>query len=221
MRMTSSVQLLFLAAVCAPAYGANLVTFNITAVVDSVDDPFGVINGNILPGDALTGVLQYDLDLPDSDPDPNYGSFSADPPGDNFINGSNAGSSFFETILFFDIYTENDPLFSDSIEFFASGDTTPSLLAHPLVDYVDVDILLVDDDQTALINNAPPSTLNLDDFEIAFFSLSGDSFDADTGMYFTPFYVMASITDISRVPEPAGLVFIALGLSLAAIRRRS
>jgi len=47
---------------------AELVTIKIEAVVDSVDDPFGYLEGNITPGDIITGSYTYDLSTPDSNP---------------------------------------------------------------------------------------------------------------------------------------------------------
>ena len=45
---------------------AALVTIQIEAVVDSVDDLFGYLEGNITPGDIITGSYTYDLSTPDT-----------------------------------------------------------------------------------------------------------------------------------------------------------
>ncbi|MDC0935596.1 PEP-CTERM sorting domain-containing protein [Pirellulales bacterium] len=222
MKFATTAWLFIFTVLSAPTWASNLVTFQVTAVVDNVDDPFGIIGSNIMAGDSLTGIWQYDRDLVDNDPDPKYGEFSADPPGDNFINGTNEGSSFYQTSLFMLAFVENDPLFSQSFFFLTSGDTTPSLVDHPDVDYVDLEILLVDDDSTAFVDDGLPADLVLADFEIKNLVLSGDTMDPNTGGHFTPFAVYATITGLTRVPEPSTIILTSLaGLFLASHRRRN
>jgi hypothetical protein len=60
---------------CAKPAEATLVTIAIEAVVDSVDDPFGYLEGNITPGDIITGIYIYDTATPDSSPLPGAGRY--------------------------------------------------------------------------------------------------------------------------------------------------
>lgn len=207
MKITTVTTLLLVAFFCAPATGSNLVTFQITATVDTVVDPLDVLGGNILVGDTMTGILQYDLDLTDDDPDGNYGIYFSDPPGDNFIEGSNGASGNFETIDYFEAVVSNGYFGVDLISFSASGDTTPSAIAHPSVEWVDLDILLTDTDSTVFSGDSLPASLNLADFEEKQLILSGERWDEDISDYATTFEVFATITTI---PEPNTLLLGAL-----------
>ena len=49
----------------------------------------------------MTATLQYDPTLTDLESaDPDFGYYRAEPPGDNFIAGTDGTSGFFETIDF-------------------------------------------------------------------------------------------------------------------------
>ncbi len=48
---------------------ASLITIEIEAIVDSVDDDYGYLEGKINPGDTITGFYIYESTTPDSSPD--------------------------------------------------------------------------------------------------------------------------------------------------------
>jgi hypothetical protein len=54
---------------------AKLVTIEIEAVVDSVDDDHGVLEGKIKTGDIITGWYSYDTSTPDSNPSISEGRY--------------------------------------------------------------------------------------------------------------------------------------------------
>lgn len=89
--------LLFMGAVLlagAPPAKGYLVTIAIEAVVDSVDDDAGYLEGKISPGNIITGYYTYESTTPDSIPaDPVVGHYwhSASPAG---VSLSSGGFSF-------------------------------------------------------------------------------------------------------------------------------
>jgi len=48
---------------------AELVTINIEGVVDTVEDDGNYLDGQVNPGNIITGWYTYDTDTPDSNPD--------------------------------------------------------------------------------------------------------------------------------------------------------
>ncbi|TWT36734.1 hypothetical protein KOR34_16740 [Posidoniimonas corsicana] len=186
---------------------AQLVAYTITAEVIDVDDPFEILGDAVQLEDILTGVMQYDLSLADESDDPSIGSFSADAPSDNYINGTNGASGNFETLDFFGAYVEdNAPWGADYLLFYGSGDTTPSALEHPAVEYIDLDVELIDYDQDALSSDALPGSIDLADFEEANLFLTGEWFNPETLNYEFSFSVEAIITALTPVgpPSPPG-----------------
>lgn len=200
-----------------PMFAAPLVRYEVNATVDFIDDPNGLLTGLVQLGDPLTGILQYDLALPDTDASPTTGFYEATSLSENFIAGSNVGGEFFETLSLFDVFVDNDV--ADVLEFFASGDTIPSTLAVPGIGFVDLQVILVDDEGTALSSDALPTNLNLADFESAVVVLSAD---CDTSPVQTVYLVEATINSIRQtaIPEPHSLALLALGAAVASGSRR-
>ncbi|TWT66980.1 hypothetical protein Pla123a_44090 [Posidoniimonas polymericola] len=201
--LASAVFLMFLPGVAT----AQFVTYAITAEVIDVYDPYGIIDGAILLEDVLVGELQYNLSLPDDNENASVGSYFAMAPSDSYVQGSNAASGFFETTDFFAAYIEdNAPWGADYLLFYGSGDTTPSALDNPQVDYVDLDVELIDYDQTVLTSDGLPPALNLADFEEAHLILTGEWFNPGTLSDEFSFSVEAVITSLTPIgpPGPAG-----------------
>ena len=176
-----------------------------------------LLGGTIQPSDTLTGLIHYDLALPDQHPSGAIGFYDGQPLSDNFIAGANETGDFFETQLFFDVTVENDVV--DRVDMFASGDTIPSTLGAPNVDFVDLQVLLVDNDGTALDSDALPENLNLADYEVAVVYLSAESADVIPQFGYE---VEAIINSISRtvIPEPHGLALMVLGVAGVGMRRK-
>lgn len=199
----SAVLTLLLPSVAA----AQLVAYEFVAEVTYVDDPYGLLAEPVAIGDPLTGVFQYDLGLVDDDEDPGYGFYYDDESFESsFVTGTNAASGFFETQDYFGVSLgDNEFGQEDYLYIFGTGDTNPSSLSHPKVDYVDFDVELVDYDQTALTSDALPTSLNLADFEEANIYLSCEWFDPDTFAFELPLDVVAEITSLTPLSMgPAG-----------------
>lgn len=79
--MKCGIILPFVVIICALSFSARpaqatLITIEITAEVDSVDDPSGYLEGNISAGDTITGTYTYESTTPDSSPlDPIVGHY--------------------------------------------------------------------------------------------------------------------------------------------------
>lgn len=201
----------------APLFAAPLVRYEARATVDFVNDPFNVLAGLIQPGDTLTGLFQYDLALPDQDPSVEFGFYDGVPLSDNFISGTRGSGDFFETQLFFDISVENDVV--DRVELFASGDTIPSTLAAPGIDFVDLQVILQDDDGTALSSDALPTDFNLADYETAVVYLSAETSGPVPQIVYEVEAIIDSITR-TVVPEPQSLALLASAAAIVAGGRR-
>ena len=59
---------------------AKGVTINLTAVVDLVDNPRGVLVGSIAPGDVITGSYTYNPKTKDMDPSAEVGFYPHNQP---------------------------------------------------------------------------------------------------------------------------------------------
>ncbi|QDT07245.1 hypothetical protein K227x_56710 [Rubripirellula lacrimiformis] len=201
---------------------APSVRFSVVATVENIYDPIGILGGSIQLGDPLKGLIQYETNLPDMDPDPSRGLYDGDPISRNFMIGSDSSSGFFSTEFFFDvsIADESPGNGADSIEFFASGDTTPSTLILTGVDYVDLQVNLTDLDGTAFNADVLPTQLDLADFEVATVTLSAENFLQEF-----QYSVDARITSITTtaIPEPqsaSALVMVLAGLGWRRWRSR-
>jgi len=60
---------------CAPPAQATLITIEIEAVVDSVDDEFGYLEAKVSPGDIITGSYTYESRTPDTNPSMHVGDY--------------------------------------------------------------------------------------------------------------------------------------------------
>lgn len=222
MKSTLSVLFLSLAFGIVSIGHAEVVSFQIAVEVETVYDPNDFLDSSIVVNDILTGVLQYDTALPDDSPNPNYGNYHSTAPEDNFVKGTNGSFGSFNTTLFLNATVIDGMSGSpDELHFFASGDTTPSLLW--LVDYVDVDIDLIGTSDTVISNDGLPTNLDLNDFSSAMVYFSSDRYDDMAGGWVTDFSVAANITSITRVvPEPTSLLLTCsvLGIVGASYRRR-
>ena len=214
MKVACSVLCLLCAFGFVSTTDAETIAFDITATVDYVYDPLGLSLG-VEVGDVLTSVLQYDLTVPDDEPDPYTGWYYSMPPGDTFINVNKDGASFFETTIQSGCTVVNIEDW-DFVNFFGDGDTTPSLMAH--ADLIWFEVNLGDTDGTAFSDDSLPTSFNLADFEEATLILTAQSAD---DLYFQDVYAIdATITRITPVPESSVFVLLAMGLlGLPAVTR--
>jgi hypothetical protein len=190
---------------------AALITIQIEAVVDSVDDPFGYLEGNITPGDIITGSYTYDLSTPDTNPSLHVGDYEHwAPPGG--ISLTVGGFEFKSDPGNLDFLIE---IIDDS----SSGGLHDSYILGsygnlPLADGTFVGGIwwyLKDSTASALSSIALPINAPvLDDWGFNRLSLGG-------GTRARPFGIMGHVT--SAIPEPATIVLFGLGGLLLGRRR--
>ncbi len=188
-----------------PAEG-TLITIEIEAVVDSVEDEDNYLEGKINPGDTITGFYIYESTTPDTNPSVYVGDYEhyTSPYG---IFLSVSGFKF-ETDL------TNVDFFIEVVNDYPSGDAymVGSSNNLPLSNGVSVDPIdwqLGDNTGTALSSDALPTTApTLNDWQSNRLRLDGER-----GGYI----IDAMVT--SAVPEPATLLLFGLGGLLLRKRR--
>jgi len=190
---------------------ATLITIEITATVDSVDDPSGYLEGNIVAGDIITGTYTYESTTPDSQPSyPTVGRYEhSTPPHGIFLSVSGFDFRTDLTEVDFLVGIANDA---------TSGGLHDSYWIHsynnlPLLNGTLVDDIfwnLRDNSATAVSSvNLPTTAPILDDW----LSRNELRLEGERGGYI----VDAHVT--SAVPEPATIVLFAVGALL--LRKRN
>lgn len=195
-----------------PRVEAALVTIQIEAVVDSVDDPDNYLEGLVAVGDPITGTYTYDTDTPDSTPEyatvGRYEHFA--PPAGIYLT---VGGFEFET----------DSLNVDFLMAIADNVTSGGLHDSywiqsynnlPLVDetfIVTIFWTLRDYSATAISSIDLPMTAPvLDDWGVNLLSFGA-------GTRARGFVIEGHVT--SAIPEPGTMVFLGLGGLLLRRRR--
>ncbi len=188
---------------------AALITIQIEAVVDSVDDPFGYLEGKIIVGDIITGSYTYDLSTPDTNPSLYVGDYEhLAPPAAIFLS---VGGTEFRTDLgnvnvFVEVINNNagiDGYLLISDNNLSLPNSTPvNSISWTLTDYT----------KSALSSDALlPTAPVLDDWGLNRLTVNG-------GTRARPFGIMGHVT--SAIPEPATMVLLGLGGLLIGRRRR-
>jgi hypothetical protein len=184
---------------------ATLITIQIEAVVDSVQDYGNYLEGQINPGDIITGYYIYESTTPDSNPSLDVGDY------EHYISPF----GIFLSVSGFDFETDptNVDFFVEVVNNYPSGDyylvgssDNLSLSNGTLVDRISWQL----DDYTgyALSSDALPTTPPaLDDWQSNILNISGDR----------TFGIWAHVT--SAVPEPTTFLLLSLGSLL--LRKRN
>jgi len=191
-----------------PAEGTPI-TIEIEAIVDSVDDDYGYLEGKINPGDLITGFYIYESTTPDSSPlDPIVGHYwHYAPPAGISLTVSGFEFKTDPTNINFLVGIVNDNPSGHDIYWIHSYNNLD------LSNGISVDSIswqLNDPTGSVFSSDALPTTAPvLDDWQ----SIYGLRLDGERGGYI----IDATVT--SAVPEPATIILLGLGGLL--IRKRT
>jgi len=188
---------------------ATLITIEIEAVVDSVDDPFGYLEGNITPADIISGIYTYDTDTPDSSPLPGAGryehyahpaGFSLSVGGLDFVTDP-ANTDFLIEIVNNYPYDDGYGVVSYNNLPLSNG-TSVNNTSWGLKDYSATAISSIELTATAPV---------LDDWDVNRLAVNG-------GTRARPFGIMSHVTSAVVIPEPATVLLLSFG-GLIFVRR--
>ena len=206
-----AIALLFVLVFCAAESRAELITINLSATVNYVEDIGNKLGGKINVGSTITGSYTYESTTPDSSPsDPTQGNY--------WYYSSPAG--IFLTVGGFNFGTNPDYVnFLVSIGNNASGQDNYLVRSYnnsplsngALVGNIDWQL----DDHTATVFSSdvlPVTKPVLDQWQTNVLSIYGGGAD--------DFFIDADVTSVEIVPEPATILFLTMG-ALILKRRRS
>jgi len=176
-----------------PGAQATLITIQIEAVVDSVDDPFGYLEGNITPGDIITGFYTYDSSVTRL-PGERY-QFDSAPCG-VFLSVGGFDFQTDQSSVDFEMGIGNNLSWGDTYYFISFNNL-------PLSNGVVVDIIswqLDDPTGSALSSDALPTTAPiLDNWQTNILAFGADR----------RYGIFAHVT--SAVPEPVTIMLVGIG----------
>ncbi len=199
---------------------AAIIEIGITAEIAEIDDPYGLLNGQLDVGDGITGSYVYDSDTLDSSAEPDYGEYlyTSQPYGILLTGGG----------FVFQFDPDNVDLWIGIGNGYIGGDDTYSIRSYnnlPLYDDVSVGIIgwqLNDPSGTALSSDALLATAPvLEDW----YSAEGLRIDGgipdEYGKFIESFLIRAPVTSVEVIPEPGTVMLLGLGgLVLLRIRSR-
>jgi hypothetical protein len=218
-------------AVPAAEVVAATIKYRFTAVVSEAEDlGSGLLSGVVSVGDVFEGVLSYDSELPDTAPDDaERGAYGAQPLGVNQLVFSSstfdyaASDGEFALAAFDVFFRPTEDLFRPAEAAFVAevnGEGTPDFRGEPGIDDVLATLYLSDRDVLAFASDALPTGLKLADFQgpndRAELEIVGfDELNLDLA-----FRVVATVTQLQAVPEPASAALVLCGLLFRPRRRR-
>jgi len=197
---------IFGAVVCGPAAEGAIITIAIEGVVDYVDDPYGLLPGDIEAGAGITGTYKYESSTADSNPFATFGSYWHRDPHGIFLDvggvtfrSRDVGAQFLVEI------TNDYPPFDDY--YLLSYNNEPLAYGIP-VHYISWH--LHDPSGTAVSSVQLPTTVPvLDDWDANILSITGKRY----------FGIKGHVTSAAVVPEPTTVILLSIG-SLALVRKK-
>ena len=203
-----SLPVALVVALSAPGAGAATLTVSWTGHVTSVDS---ALSSTFTVGDPASGTFQIETTTPDSDPAANHGEYDALRNMSITLSGVTATSAL-PTLGGLSIFDSPPGTFVDGLEQDAGpwlGDDIGSL--H----FFSANGLNLEDQQsTAFVTDAIPTSLDLSQFEIRNFGLN--YFDGEFLVQARAFADSITFT----VPEPGALTLLAVAALGAALTPR-
>lgn len=167
--------------------------FDATAQVTAIDDPLGLLQGAVPVGAIFSGQFTYDSDLAEDDvtngvdANPNIGQFQGGDP--NTVVSGHYGPLGFRSLtaaVFSDPVNvgvidgqPSDP--KDQFFLEGEGDTTPPILGQQGINFLRVQVNLVDNEGTVFSGDSLPTDLPLDQFETRNVTLIGTHLGSGLG----------------------------------------
>ncbi|MCW8957194.1 MAG: hypothetical protein OQL09_09950, partial [Gammaproteobacteria bacterium] len=185
-------------ALLATSVQAELITINVSATVNHVDDMGNVLGGQLTPGDIITGSYTYDTATIDRDTSPEFG---------NYPHASGVGNMSFTVngINFSSDQSAPDDSYAIAIENYSNIDIyrvmsfmNQTLPSGARIDFLGID--LADFTGTAINSDALPTTApDLSGYEII--DLHGDGRSADGLNWFNFSAKITSLTVDGSAPS--------------------
>ena len=187
--------LLFITSLTSATACAEILTFEFEGYIDNiVKNENNVIEGVYL-NQPFTGWFNYSTDVPDLNPsDPLRGTYYQD--ASIVVNLGGQTYPYLDGFIYFSIANDND---GDRFFYVVDGE-------YGDYSFTWFGLELIDSTGTAFATDDLPISLNIEDFDSAFFRMGGD--EISTSDFFQ---IEGQITNIQYIPEPASLILLALG----------
>jgi hypothetical protein len=207
-----SVMVVVLCGLSVPKAQAELITINITATVDIVEDSGNYLEGKIHIGDTITGSYTYESTTLDSNPLPNGGAYwhYTTPAGISLSVGGFEFRTNPDSVNFVIEITNDYPPNDD---YFVSSNNNLTLSNGTTVTYVSWH--LGDSTGTALSGDTLPVTAPL------LSQWQSNNLDIHGGEKMDEFFISADVTSAQLVPEPSTLLLLSFGVIMLKIHKHS
>jgi hypothetical protein len=198
---------------------AAIIEIGITAEIAEIDDPYGLLNGQLGVDDILGGRYIYDSSTPDSSTLATFGSYEhySQPYGINLSGGGFVFRTNPDNV-YFHVGISNDHAGVDN--YAISSWNNLGLYGDVYVS--EINWQLDDSSGTALSSDTLPTTAPaLGDWNLDWGIRIDGGIPDEYGKFIESFHIRAPVTSVEVIPEPGTVFLLGLGgLVLLRIRSR-